>query len=142
MLQTIAWPGFLIALVVFGFAPGVLLRMIVLCFPRDHPRRRELLAELRAVPRIERPFWVLEQLELAIFEGLWLRVRPAVEKQYRSRSRRSLRASPAEIKAAAIAGGGSAIVRTLEPAHEVDVAVAVRVTHSATVEIPPPPARE
>ena len=65
MLNAIAsWPTFLVALLVFGFAPGALLRIIVLAFPRDDPRRAELLAELHAVPRIERPFWVLEQLRL------------------------------------------------------------------------------
>jgi hypothetical protein len=34
----------------------------------------ELVAELHAVPRLERPFWVLEQLDVALFEGLWSRV--------------------------------------------------------------------
>ncbi len=70
----LSWPTFVIALVVFGFAPGAVLRLIVLAFPSDDPRRRELLAELHAVPRIERPFWVMEQLELALFEGIWGRV--------------------------------------------------------------------
>jgi hypothetical protein len=67
----ISWPTFALILVVFGFAPGALLRLIVLAFPRDDPRRQELRAELYAVPRIERPFWVAEQLEVALFEGLW-----------------------------------------------------------------------
>ncbi len=66
----ISWPMFIIALLVFGFAPGAMLRLIVLAFRRDDPRRRELLAELHAIPRIERPFWVFEQLEVALFEGL------------------------------------------------------------------------
>jgi hypothetical protein len=64
----------LVGLLVFGFAPGALLRLIVLAFRRDDPRRRELLAELHTVPRIERPFWVLEQLEVAVFEGIWRRI--------------------------------------------------------------------
>ncbi|HZN75660.1 MAG TPA: DUF2314 domain-containing protein [Micromonosporaceae bacterium] len=70
----LSWPTFVIALVVFGFAPGAVLRLIVLAFPNDDPRRRELLAELHAVPRLERPFWVAEQLELALFEGIWGRL--------------------------------------------------------------------
>jgi hypothetical protein len=70
----LSWPTFVIALVVFGFVPGTVLRLIVLAFPRDDPRRRELLAELHAVPRLERPFWVAEQLELALFEGIWGRL--------------------------------------------------------------------
>ena len=68
--QIVSWPSLGVALLVFGFAPGAVLRLIVLAFPRDDPRRRELLSELYAVPRIERPFWVFEQLELALFEGL------------------------------------------------------------------------
>jgi hypothetical protein len=72
--QAIAWPTLLIALVMFGFAPGAVLRLIVLAFRRDDPRRTELLAELPHVPRIERPFWVCEQLEVALSEGLFGRL--------------------------------------------------------------------
>ena len=68
--QLLAWPTLGVALLVFGFAPGVALRLIVLFYRRGNPRRQELLGELYAVPRIERPFWVTEQLEVAIFEGL------------------------------------------------------------------------
>jgi hypothetical protein len=78
MVDAIAsWQTFALALLVFGFAPGALLRLIVLAFRADDPRRRELLAELHAVPRIERPFWVLEQLEVALCEGLWERATSA-----------------------------------------------------------------
>jgi hypothetical protein len=68
--QLLAWPTLGVALLAFGFAPGVVLRLIVLFYRRGNPRRQELLAELYAVPRIERPFWVAEQLEVALFEGL------------------------------------------------------------------------
>jgi len=71
---TDALPALLLGLLVFGFAPGALLRLLVLAFHRDDPRRSELLAELHAVPRLERPFWVLEQLEVALFEGMWERI--------------------------------------------------------------------
>jgi hypothetical protein len=54
---------------------GAMLRLIVLAFHREDPRRQELLAELHAVPRWERPFWVMEQLEVALFEGIWHRIR-------------------------------------------------------------------
>jgi hypothetical protein len=70
----LSWRTLLLALLVFGFAPGALLRVIVLAFERDDPRRAELLAEIHAVPRLERPFWVFEQLEVALFEGVWERV--------------------------------------------------------------------
>lgn len=71
MLQlVVSWPAFVGLLLVFGFAPGAVLRFVVLAFERGDPRRDELLAELHVVPRLERPFWVAEQLEVAIFEGL------------------------------------------------------------------------
>jgi hypothetical protein len=70
----LSWQTFLVALLVFGLAPGAALRLIVLSFERDDPRRRELLAELHAVPRFERPFWVVEQLEVAVSEGIWPRI--------------------------------------------------------------------
>jgi hypothetical protein len=70
VFHILAWPTLGVAILVFGFAPGAALRLIVLAFKREDPRRQELLAELHAVPRIERPFWVAEQLEIALFEGL------------------------------------------------------------------------
>lgn len=70
MTALLTWPTLIVALAVFGVAPGVVLRLIVLLYRRDNPRRQELLGELYGVPRIERPFWVAEQLEVAFFEGL------------------------------------------------------------------------
>jgi hypothetical protein len=69
------WRMGLIILLVFGFAPGALLRLVVLAFRRDDPRRSELLAELHRVPRWERPLWVVEQMEVALFEGILERVK-------------------------------------------------------------------
>ena len=54
----VSWPSLLLVLVVFGFAPGFCLRLIVLAYPRGDPRRDELIAELHAVPRVQRPLWV------------------------------------------------------------------------------------
>src|SRR5512133_2112771 len=54
----------------YGFFPGAVLRLIVLLYHREDPRRAELVAELYVVPRRERPIWVVEQLEVALFEGL------------------------------------------------------------------------
>jgi hypothetical protein len=70
IFHVISWPTLGCALLVYGFAPGALIRLIVLLYPRDHPRRWELISELYAYPRIKRPFWVAEQLETALFEGL------------------------------------------------------------------------
>ena len=76
----VSWPSLLLVLVVFGFAPGFCLRLIVLAYPRNDPRRAELIAELYAVPRIQRPLWVAEQLEVALFEGLAHRVSAALRR--------------------------------------------------------------
>ena len=93
LLDVAASPWSLVlVLIVFGFAPGACLRLIVLLYPRGHPRRAELIAELYTVPRVERPLWVAEQLEVALFEGLpnhvsatlrWsARLRPRVVARY------------------------------------------------------------
>ncbi|MGH3854277.1 MAG: hypothetical protein ACRDR6_12450 [Pseudonocardiaceae bacterium] len=63
-----SWRSLLVVLVVFGLAPGVCLRQIVRVYPPGDPRRAELIAELYAVPRWERPLWVAEQLEVALSE--------------------------------------------------------------------------
>lgn len=70
----VSWPTFFVALIVYGLAPGLLLRIILLAFHRDDPRRKELHAELYHVPRLIRPFWVLEQVEAALFDGVFPRI--------------------------------------------------------------------
>jgi hypothetical protein len=75
--------GLMLGLLVFGLAPRLVLRLIVRIFPKEDLRRRELVAELHAVPRWERPFWVAEQLEVAVMEGIparikWRRKRKAI----------------------------------------------------------------
>ena len=81
LLEAVAyWPNLALVIVVFGFAPGFVLRLIVLAYPRSDPRRDELIAELYAVPRIQRPLWVAQQLEVALFEGLGHRVSAAIRR--------------------------------------------------------------
>jgi hypothetical protein len=71
LLKVIASPwDWLLVVALFGFVPGFCLRLIVLAYPRKDPRRAELIAQLYTVPRIQRPLWVAEQLETALFEGL------------------------------------------------------------------------
>jgi len=69
-----SWKVLTLVLLVFGFAPRFVLRLILLAYRRSDPRRAELLAEINVVPRIERPVWVAEQLETALCEGVWERV--------------------------------------------------------------------
>jgi hypothetical protein len=64
-----AFGTFGLALLIFGLAPGFVLAGIVRLIP-DRDRRRELQAELYDVPRWEQPFWVVQQLEVAIRIGL------------------------------------------------------------------------
>ena len=64
-----AMATFLVSLIVFGVAPGPVLAMIVRLIP-DMDRRRELQAELYEVPPWERPYWVAQQMEVAIRIGL------------------------------------------------------------------------
>jgi hypothetical protein len=66
----ISWPCLLIVLLVFGVAPGLVLRSILLVYPKAHPRRRELLGELYKLPHWARPLFVAEQVELMLAEGL------------------------------------------------------------------------
>jgi len=68
-----AWPVFVV-LLVFGLLPGVVVRLLSLGYRPDDPRRQEMIAEVYAVPRWERPFWALEQVERVVSEGIWERV--------------------------------------------------------------------
>jgi len=85
-----SWPMFLAALLMFGVAPRLVLRLVLLAYPKNDPRRAELMAELRAIPRVERPVWVAEQIELALAEGLPRRFR-ALGKLKKNRQRKEAR---------------------------------------------------
>lgn len=102
--QILSWPMLVLALLVFGFAPGLLLRLIVLAFSKDDPRRAELRGELYNVPRFERPFWVAEQMEIALFEGLRGRL---VQRGNRVGEAKAL---AADVSTAVNAGGGSPLI--------------------------------
>jgi hypothetical protein len=105
--QILSWPMLVLALFVFGFAPGLLLRLIVLAFRKDDPRRAELRGELHNVPRFERPFWVAEQMEVALFEGLRGRL---AQRGNRVAEAKTL---AADVSTAANAGGGVMILRRI-----------------------------
>lgn len=63
------WVTLGLLVLVFGFVPGIALALITKLLAADDPRREELHAELYAVPRWERPFWVAQQFEVALREG-------------------------------------------------------------------------
>jgi DNA-binding transcriptional MerR regulator len=69
MLEVALWP-LLLGLVLFGLLPGASLRLIVRIYPKGNPRRRELVAELYKIDYQKRLFFVAQNLELALFEGL------------------------------------------------------------------------
>jgi hypothetical protein len=83
-----SWPSLLLLIVLFGFAPGLVLRLLLRLYPADDLRRKELLAELYGVPRWERPFWVAEQLETALCEAIPHRARRARDKRAQSANQR------------------------------------------------------
>ncbi|ONF73171.1 hypothetical protein [Amycolatopsis keratiniphila] len=71
LLEAVAsWETLLVALAIYGFAPGFVLRLLVKLYPKNDPRRRELIAELYTVRRLERPFWVADALGAVAVEGL------------------------------------------------------------------------
>ncbi|MFE9579956.1 hypothetical protein ACFYO1_26465 [Nocardia sp. NPDC006044] len=65
-----SWPTLLLAIAFFGFAPGFVLRIMVKVYPYGDPRRQELIAELYAIQRIERPLFVAEQLEVVLVDAI------------------------------------------------------------------------
>lgn len=67
--------GFFGVVVVFGFFPGFILRWIVKLYPPRHARRRQLLADMYELPLRKRWFFVAEQFETVLFEGLPDRLR-------------------------------------------------------------------
>jgi hypothetical protein len=59
-----------VALTVLVMFPGILLRIFLLVYPRHDPRRAELLAEYYVVPVYRKPLWIIQQIEVIIFEGV------------------------------------------------------------------------
>jgi hypothetical protein len=59
-----------LAIAVIVIVPGLLLRFVVLVYPRGDERRDELIAEMYAVPFLRRPLWVFQQVEVILWEGL------------------------------------------------------------------------
>jgi hypothetical protein len=65
-----SWESLVAVLLVFGLAPGLVLRSMLLLYPKEHPRRAELLAEFKVIKRPIRPLWVAEIISVCLFEGL------------------------------------------------------------------------
>jgi hypothetical protein len=58
-----------------GLCPRLVLRLLLLAYPSEDPRRPELLAELSRVPYRERLIWVADQIPTALMDGLPERAR-------------------------------------------------------------------
>jgi hypothetical protein len=70
--------GVLICGVTFGFMPGFLMRHLVIrLWPKDHPRRAELIAELYVLGHFKRALFVFQSMEVGLSEGLTARIRVA-----------------------------------------------------------------
>jgi transcriptional regulator with XRE-family HTH domain len=81
---------------IFGLFPGVALRLIVLLYPKEDPRRRELVAELYVLNRMQRVEWVFQQLETALFEGLSSRLAQRRDRRSRDQADDHDRSEPVE----------------------------------------------
>jgi hypothetical protein len=89
-IDVLDWHTLAFALLVLGFLPGFVLRQIVRIYPKDDPRRQELVAEMYAIRDwVERPLFVAQQFETALTEGI------AARRRARRRSRAPLLAEPA-----------------------------------------------
>lgn len=69
-LALLDWRILAVILVLFGLAPGIVLRQVVRLYPKGHPRRAELMAELYVRPYVERPLYVAQSLETSFTEGI------------------------------------------------------------------------
>lgn len=86
----------LVAVAIIGAGPVVAMRILRRAWPKDHLRRQELVAEVKALPYRDRVFFVAEMLEAALVEGL--PQRSAESRQQATRLLRSCRASVATFK--------------------------------------------
>lgn len=86
--------GFFGVVALFGFFPSFVLRWVVKLYPPGHVRRRQLLADLYELPRRERWFFVAEQLETVLFEGLPQRIGAMRSKSVTRRPPADLEAGP------------------------------------------------
>ena len=76
---------------VIMLCPQFIVRQYVRLYPKDDPRRRELVAEVYAVPTRDRLSWVIDQLLLAGIEGPRLRRQLRLTRQLNKRLRLRLR---------------------------------------------------
>lgn len=75
----------LMTALILGFFPVFVVNVLARVYPKGHPRRTELVAELVTVPRRERLIWVSEQLATVLFEGLPARIAVIIKKRRHAR---------------------------------------------------------
>ncbi|MFE0028829.1 hypothetical protein [Amycolatopsis sp. NPDC059021] len=90
LVVTYGVPVLLSTAALFGAAPKLVGHLLVLLYPRDHPRRRELLAELDAVPYRDRLMWVAGQAVTSLFEGLPARTKHFAEQRRGRKLRKAI----------------------------------------------------
>ncbi|MEV7042538.1 hypothetical protein [Amycolatopsis sp. NPDC051061] len=90
LIEAVAsWQTLLLVVGVFGFAPNFVLRLLVLVYPKDDPRRQELIAELKAMKWIERPLWVGEQFGTVLTDGLPHRISSSRQRRRDKKAQKS-----------------------------------------------------
>jgi hypothetical protein len=72
--QLVSWRTLLVLVVCYSVMPYLVLWIVVRCWPRDHPRRAEYLAEYDAVHLFMRPFWVADAAIRSLTDGLACRI--------------------------------------------------------------------
>lgn len=75
IVDLIVGPRLLFLVIVYGFCPYSVLWVAVRIWPKDHPRRQELLGEFEHVAVWYRPIWVAEMVARALLDGTSARLR-------------------------------------------------------------------
>ncbi len=75
IISAARWRSVALVGVLFGLAPGLVIRVIAHAWPKTDGRRAELRAELSGIEYWRRPLWVFEQFETALCDALPLRAR-------------------------------------------------------------------
>lgn len=85
------WQTLIVAVITFGFVPGFILRILVKIYPKGDSRRIELISEMYALKWASRPFFMAQQLETVLFDGLPARAKSAWKSAYEKSRNRTLR---------------------------------------------------
>lgn len=93
ILEVLLSPFFIIGLWRYSLCPDRMLRIVAHAFPKDHPRPKELVAELHELSHIRQLLWVWGRWPAVLHEGLLARLRSR-----RGRSERAIRTAERPVR--------------------------------------------